>query len=156
MRVTMKRVNFNALPARFREKISIDATSGCWMWIGYIRPNGYGYCKVKKHDRWQSELSHRAIWKILIGEFPKGLVIDHLCRTRKCVNPLHLEWVTRAENNQRSPGKKGQHKTHCMYGHLKVPSPTRWVCPICRARYWESYKKSHRWAGHKIGWLPIA
>ncbi len=31
----------------------------------------------------------------------EGLTVDHLCCRKLCINPLHLEWVTREENQQR-------------------------------------------------------
>lgn len=36
------------------------------------------------------------------GPIPAGLVIDHLCNNRRCVNPEHLEAVTTGQNNQRA------------------------------------------------------
>ena len=38
---------------------------------------------------------------------------DHLCLTRACYNPKHIERVTVAENNRR----KNALITHCKYGH---------------------------------------
>jgi len=45
----------------------------------------------------------------LKGEIPKGLVIDHLCNIKKCVNPEHLEAVTYGENTQRA-----WNRNHCI------------------------------------------
>lgn len=54
------------------------------------------------------------------GSIGKGLEIDHLCRNRKCVNPLHLEAVTRKTNVLRgvSPSAKNAVKTTCAKGHM--------------------------------------
>ena len=46
---------------------------------------------------------------------PDGLVIDHVCRNRRCVNPKHLEAISNQENIDR--GQVGaRRRTHCSHG----------------------------------------
>ena len=71
---------------------------GCWLWMGCLR-NGYGVLMVSK----KAEYAHRLSYERFRGSIPAGLDIDHLCRNRACVNPDHLEPVTRGENVRRSP-----------------------------------------------------
>ena len=64
---------------------------------------------------------------IVHGPIPEGLVIDHLCRNRACVNPAHLEPVSQRENVMRSPVAEGAinaAKTHCSQGHPFSPENT--------------------------------
>ena len=66
--------------------------------------------------------AHRATYTELVGDIPKGLEIDHLCRVRGCVNPYHLEAVTHVVNIGRGVGGEvaaARHaaKTHCKHGH---------------------------------------
>jgi hypothetical protein len=49
-----------------------------------------------------SKRLHRHVYLELVGDIPEGMEIDHLCRFRPCVNPDHLEVVTRAENVRRA------------------------------------------------------
>jgi HNH endonuclease len=51
-------------------------------------------------------MAHRAFYEMHRGPIPEGLVIDHRCRNRACVNPEHLEPVTRGENMRRGDGTK--------------------------------------------------
>lgn len=66
----------------------------CWEWQGKILPNGYG----AKTMNGRFVLAHRWVWALLLGKIPDGLVIDHVCQNRRCVNPFHLRVVTQAEN----------------------------------------------------------
>ncbi|RYF11406.1 MAG: HNH endonuclease, partial [Oxalobacteraceae bacterium] len=45
--------------------------------------------------------SFRAAYAALKGPIPDGLTLDHLCENKICINPAHLEPVTRAENARR-------------------------------------------------------
>lgn len=47
---------------------------------------------------------HRWVHLRFIGPIPEGYDVDHLCSVRNCVNPDHLEAVTRTENIQRGNG----------------------------------------------------
>ncbi len=81
---------------------------GCWIWDRTISVSGYGQVS----DGGKVSYAHRVSYTHLVGEIPKGLVIDHLCKNKECVNPEHLEPVTQAENVKRAMGNT----THCRSG----------------------------------------
>lgn len=99
------------LRRRIAAQVEIDE-GGCWIWRGYVKPNGYGTLAIARHPYYVHRLSYEAH----VGPIPEGLEIDHLCRVRACCNPDHLEPVTHAENGRR--GMAGVLKTHCNNGHL--------------------------------------
>lgn len=88
---------------------------GCWEWSGTMRPDGYGVVWVAG----RLVRAHRFFYEHHVGPIPDGLVLDHLCRNRRCVNPSHLEPVTHRENVMRgiSPFAARSQQTHCKWGH---------------------------------------
>ncbi len=114
------------LPPRFWKKVDVNEC-GCWIWIAALSSGGYGTIGGGPRDaRWQAK-AHRHAYETLVGPVPDGLELDHLCRVRACVNPAHLEPVTRAENIRRSPiGIALVRKTsaHCKHGHEFTPENT--------------------------------
>lgn len=71
----------------------VDKTETCWVFTGALR-NGYGALGIEG----KTIYAHRYAYERLVGPIPAGLVIDHLCRNRACVNPEHLEVVTQQVN----------------------------------------------------------
>jgi hypothetical protein len=71
----------------------------CLIWLG---PSTNGYGRVTGGSR-KGQRAHRAAWEIANGPIPEGMTIDHLCRVRLCLNPDHMELVTREENARRAP-----------------------------------------------------
>ena len=69
----------------------------CFLWTGPIGTGGYG--SMKRDHRLAP--AHRVYYVSRFGPVPEGKELDHLCRIRHCVNPEHLEPVTRAENIRR-------------------------------------------------------
>lgn len=133
------------LPARFWSKVTPNP-DGCWEWVAYIRPDGYGELHVTSGSR----LAHRVAYSALIGDPPTD-TLDHRCRNRSCVNPGHLEPVTRGENVLRGIGlaAKRARQTHCKNGHAlsggnlatyKRGKSVQRVCRSCRIE-WQRNKR---------------
>lgn len=83
--------------ARFWAKVDGGNVEDCWLWLAAKKNNGYGVFQVGQ----QQVLAHRFAYEDLLSPIPDGLQIDHLCRTRDCVNPWHLDPVTAEVNSQR-------------------------------------------------------
>lgn len=83
---------------RLWEKVEIVGT--CWLWTARPSKNGYGGISLGG-QRAPRVYAHRLAYELLVGPIPPGLVLDHLCFNKLCVNPDHLEPVTAAENTRR-------------------------------------------------------
>lgn len=75
--------------------------TGCHVWTGPLTTGGYGRFSWTSPGGQRLHNAHRIAYHLHVGPIPGGLVIDHLCRTRNCVNPKHLEAVTQSENLRR-------------------------------------------------------
>jgi hypothetical protein len=100
--------------ARFWSKV--NKTADCWLWTASTNSTGYGSFSPAVGER---VLAHRWSYEQLVGPIPAGLVIDHLCRTPRCVKPAHLEPVTQRENVRRgaAAGLLNGTRTTCIHGH---------------------------------------
>lgn len=145
--VAMKRrLTAAEIDVRFLSRIEPEPMSGCWLWTGEVIWNGYGHSQT-------TGLAHRYAWERANGPIPAGLVVDHKCRTRSCVNVDHLRVVTRTENvlvNSVSLPAKNLLKTCCPRGHeydqTKTGANGRKYrkCSVC-----ESALASMRWRARR-------
>ncbi len=135
------------LITRFWERVNLGINPGdCWLWLGGKTYNGYGLFGRGRSEGgkgiWRTQRAHRISYELTMGEIPDGLTLDHLCRNRLCVNPAHLEPVTRGENVLRGETipRINHEKTACKNGHeftesniYRRPDNPRWRgCLKCR------------------------
>lgn len=81
------------------DRYQIDPDTGCWEWLGWRLAQGYGRCDVNG----RTVQAHRVFYAEHVGPIPEGYDIHHRCGNKGCVNPVHLEPLTRAENTRRAP-----------------------------------------------------
>lgn len=99
----------------------------CWVWTGAGRRYGYIAVGSIADGSYRNARVHRVAYEHLVGPVPADLVLDHLCKVPKCLNPDHLQPVTQRVNLLRGDTITAQHaaKTHCIHGHAFDASNTR-------------------------------
>ena len=129
----------------------VEKTDTCWNWMGSLTVSG-GYGQFSFDSK--PVRAHRWIYEQMVAPIPEGLVIDHLCRNHRCVNPEHIEPVTLKENVKRGEaGKLNNHqkqKTHCPKGHeyTKTNNKGKRICRTCANEqtrlYYKRQKEQHQ------------
>jgi hypothetical protein len=108
---------------RFWPKVQKAGPDDCWIWIGALDRHGYGTIgQINQKGIWRMARAHRIAYELEIGPIPDGLTIDHLCRVPACVNPSHMEPVTKSENTRRGFAAK----TQCPQGHPYTEDNIYW------------------------------
>lgn len=87
---------------------------------------------------------YRHLWEQTNGPVPAGMTLDHLCFNVRCINVLHLEVVTPAENARRywdrlQPQRTtGRIRGLCIKGHdladAWVSATGKRFCRTCHRR----------------------
>ena len=94
------------LPPLIRANIIVD---DCWIWTGCLDANGYGYI------RWQrrTQRLHRLVFGLLIRAVARSEDVHHICKNRRCCNPVHMDVFSHGEHTAlHNPAKES-----CKHGH---------------------------------------
>ena len=86
----------------------VTANDGCWIWTGSVA-NGYGHVDFET----RTIPAHRFFFAYYCGDIPEGFDVHHRCEIPLCVNPEHLEALSRKDH-------VGRHRplpSHCKRGH---------------------------------------
>lgn len=107
----------DSLAIRFWSKVAKD--NGCWNWLGGKTRQGYGRFRYSFNSRMGHFVAHRVSYELIQGRIPEGKTLDHLCKNKSCVNPLHLEPLSMRENIMRSENQTSLNakKQSCKNGH---------------------------------------
>jgi hypothetical protein len=123
-----------SLEERFRARVDKGDGDGCWLWTGYVLPNGYG----QFHDAdGRTTYAHRFAYQLFVGSIPERLGLDHECHNRdltcwsgsaclhrRCVRPDHLIPRTQKENVRR--GRSPQTPRRRARRPRRAQDPTTW------------------------------
>lgn len=113
--------------------------NGCWIYAGHINSNGYGLV----FGNGKRMYAHRVMYN-LFKPIKKGQQLDHLCRNRQCINPEHLEPVSRRVNILRGNGVAAQRarQTQCVNGHPfnAVDNRGHRRCNTCNRNWIKQYR----------------
>jgi hypothetical protein len=134
---------------KFLERFDLPVDpDDCWEWKGWKQEHGYGAIRVKNRNEAGNFRAHVVALAIAGIRAPEGdYVAHHVCGNRGCVNPDHLEWMTRTEHTKHHQG------THCKRGHERTPENTYYRngkpyhCKPCQQ---ERDRQSRQ---RKAGWL---
>lgn len=98
-----------------------ESPDGCWLWKGNVDDDGYGRLTMRVCGKHKKVRAIRLMVQVMRGanEFdmdddplgpifvvekpaldPDEETVDHTCLNTACVNPSHLELVTRSQNSK--------------------------------------------------------
>lgn len=126
-----------------------EPNTGCWLWLGGVGPLGYGTFGMRK----RMFLAHRVSYELHRGFIPEGMVLDHLCKQRSCVNPDHLRVVTRGVNSTENSTSicaqlKAREVCHNCGSEFRYRKTARGVhrhCYVCMLRRNRIYDRKRGW-----------
>lgn len=135
----------------FEDLFKPSVLGPCWLWTAALS-QGYGHFSYQGRNI----SAHRFAWTVVMDRpLPKAKQLDHLCRVRACVNPLHLEPVAQSLNLRRMEvANADRNSSRCRLGHRI----SNWVhftkrgCAECR-QFW-SRKKREKEAALELATFP--
>lgn len=108
------------IPDRVAERAAtkyVEDEDGCWISTYSVLQSGYAQIKWSEHGNHHGTTAHRCAWVYFTKkQIPEGMVIDHMCKTKRCVNPDHLRMITNFENARRTHGRDWK-LGECANGH---------------------------------------
>ena len=143
----VKKIKKRSPAGRFFAKIKVSEVlfhegTACWEWQN-SNSGGYGRFRLNEVESY----AHRSAYLLFVGTIPEDKEIDHRCRRRHCVNPLHLEAVPHKVNQERM----AEAKDGCVNGHPFSIVNGRRVCKACRYEAIKKWRERNPEKARQIG-----
>lgn len=119
----------NATEERFWSKV--QKGDGCWKWTAHLSTKGYGRFSITRSN---VVPAHRFAFELAGGQVPAGMVVDHMCHNRSCVNPAHLRPLSPKQNNENRLGPNKNSSTG-IRGVFWSKQKQRWVGQVMHERH---------------------
>lgn len=138
----VRRARFTKVDAQrlWSRAIKLSGDDGCWGYYGQHDSYGYGvFCFARVQAK-----AHRVAWRIKTGRWPK-LEIHHMCRNKGCINPRHLQEVTRLQHwhlDRKNP--ETCRRGHTLAGRKRRNGLTVRYCRDCERMRSRAYHARHR------------
>lgn len=98
----------NVAKRKFWKNVLI--TPSCWLWQGAKNSGGYGRTAVVNDKKETIHAAHRFTYHYLVEDLIPGMEVDHKYVSqgcpRHCVNPEHLQQVSKAVNMANRKGSR--------------------------------------------------
>ena len=120
---------------RFWDKVITGNPKECWVWTASKDGHGYGQLRCDKKNRAATHISLELAGK------PRPSVLHvamHICDNPPCVNPDHLRWGTRKENQQDALRKGRMNLTGLRVGHemsAAARAMSMTTCHVCGSSF---------------------
>lgn len=126
--------------------VFVTLESGCFVCLSH-KTNADGYLRktwgnARTGDR-IAEMFHRFIFRAHKGPIPEGHEVDHMCRTRACCNPDHLQAIPRPEHLE--------HTNRTRYADRMSAAKAWWMKTKCKGV--ELASKFNVTFGSACGWI---
>lgn len=108
----------------------VEKTESCWNWTAAKTHNGYGVAYLPNHKQ---QVAHKIAYRMLVGEVPDGIELDHTCHNRSCVNPDHLRQATHKQNQENRTGAQSNSKSGVRGVHYNRRTSS-WVATVKHER----------------------
>jgi hypothetical protein len=106
------------LAEKFWKNVDVRGPNDCWLWMGAMRPNGYGLFHFGGRGKYIR--AHRAAYSLTHPRADiRGLSVCHVCDNPRCVNPRHL-WLGSHQQNMRDMARKGRAASGEAHGRAKL------------------------------------
>lgn len=120
---------------RFFSKVDKKKKNECWEWLGAKTKTGYGCFWPERRT---TVTAHRFMYEIWYETEVLSINdVHHICYNKSCVNPLHLQELTKQKNTADAFDRIKE----CINGHLKIPENLYYKangtkdCKVCRRTY---------------------
>lgn len=114
----------SSLAERFWSKVDLNGPvhpvlgTRCWLWLAYVKPNGYGGFRWKQNGAWTMGYAHRVVFDIVGEPLAKGEQSCHRCDNPCCVNYAEHLFKGSQADNLRDMMAKGRLRRRGLKGEL--------------------------------------